>query len=106
MTLNELRNLYRENLLVEAIIEPSIQEGAWVVEFRHMGGGFVLLTDVHGEECHYTRISTWHRSRQWRLASNKYALKTSRPIYCSIGFYFQKVIKHTFLFFLVIKRSG
>ena len=53
MTLNELRNLYRENLLVEAIIEPSIQEGSWVVEFRHMGGGFVLLTDVHGEECHY-----------------------------------------------------
>ena len=47
MTLNELRNLYRENLLVEAIIEPSIQEGSWVVEFRHMGGGFVPVSYTH-----------------------------------------------------------
>ena len=62
MTLNELRNLYRENLLVEAIIEPSIQEGSWVVEFRHMGGGFVLLTDVHGEECHYADLDLASKS--------------------------------------------
>ncbi len=27
MTITELRNLYREKQLVEAIIEPSIQEG-------------------------------------------------------------------------------
>ncbi|MDA0149528.1 hypothetical protein [Vibrio sp. LaRot3] len=53
MTINELRNLYRENQLVEAIIEPSAEEGLWVVEFRHSQGGFVILTDAHGEECHY-----------------------------------------------------
>ncbi len=35
MTITELRNLYRENQLVEAIIEPSSEEGAWIVEFRH-----------------------------------------------------------------------
>lgn len=62
MTLNELRALYRENQLVEAIIEPSIQEGAWVVEFRHMSGGFVLLTDVHGEECHYADLDLASKS--------------------------------------------
>jgi hypothetical protein len=53
MTINELRMLYRENQLVEAIIEPSAQEGNWIVEFRHTRGGLVLLTDSHGEECHY-----------------------------------------------------
>jgi len=53
MTITELRNLYRENKLVEAIIEPSAEEGNWIVEFRHTRGGFVLLTDIHGEECHY-----------------------------------------------------
>jgi len=40
MTINELRHLFRENQLVEAIIEPAIQEGGWVVEFRHARGGF------------------------------------------------------------------
>lgn len=53
MTITELRNLYREQQLVEAIIEPSAQEGYWIVEFRHARGGFVLLTDSNGEECHY-----------------------------------------------------
>lgn len=62
MTLNELRNLYRENQLLEAIIEPSIQEGAWVVEFRHSRGGFVLLTDNHGEECHYQDLDVASKS--------------------------------------------
>ena len=45
MTINELRHLFRDNQLVEAIIEPSIQEGGWV-EFRHARGGFVCLTAV------------------------------------------------------------
>ncbi|WED21583.1 hypothetical protein L3Q72_13320 [Vibrio sp. JC009] len=53
MTLTELRTLYRSNQLVEAIIEPSIQEEGWVVEFRHAKGGFVIMTDIHGEECQY-----------------------------------------------------
>jgi hypothetical protein len=53
MTLSELRTLYRDQQLVEAIIEPSIQNGNWVVEFRHAKGGFVLLTDANGEECQY-----------------------------------------------------
>ncbi|HAS62137.1 MAG TPA: hypothetical protein DCS35_05895 [Vibrio sp.] len=62
MTINELRALYRENQLVEAIIEPSAEEGLWVVEFRYAQGGFVLLTDVHGEECHYGDLDIASRS--------------------------------------------
>ncbi|WP_076589780.1 hypothetical protein [Vibrio ostreicida] len=62
MTLNELRNLYRENQLVEAIIEPSSQEGSWIVEFRHTRGGLVLLTDAHGQECHYIDIDLASKS--------------------------------------------
>ncbi|MGF1910119.1 hypothetical protein L4C38_11795 [Vibrio kasasachensis] len=62
MTINELRALYRDNQLVEAIIEPSAEEGQWVVEFRYAQGGFVLLTDVHGEECHYGDLDIASRS--------------------------------------------
>ncbi|MYM61075.1 hypothetical protein [Vibrio tetraodonis] len=62
MTINELRSLYRENQLVEAIIEPSAEEGTWIVEFRHTRGGFVLLTDVHGEECHYPDLDMASKS--------------------------------------------
>ncbi|BDR12302.1 hypothetical protein [Vibrio sp. STUT-A11] len=62
MTINELRHLFRENQLVEAIIEPSIQEGGWVVEFRHTRGGFVFLTDNHGEECLYEDLDAASKS--------------------------------------------
>ncbi len=62
MTISELRGLYRDNQLVEAIIEPSIQEGSWVVEFRHSRGGFILLTDSHGEECHYSDLDKASKS--------------------------------------------
>ncbi|WP_428775230.1 hypothetical protein [Vibrio sp.] len=62
MTINELRSLYRENKLVEAIIEPSSQEGQWIVEFRHTKGGLVLLTDAHGEECHYMDLDLASKS--------------------------------------------
>ncbi|ARV73667.1 hypothetical protein [Vibrio campbellii] len=62
MTINELRHLFRDNQLVEAIIEPSIQEGGWVVEFRHARGGFVCLTDSHGEECQYDDLDTASKS--------------------------------------------
>ncbi len=62
MTINELRTLYRERELVEAIIEPSSQEDAYIVEFRHARGGFVLLTDANGEECHYENLDSASRS--------------------------------------------
>ncbi|MEZ8826864.1 hypothetical protein [Vibrio sp. 10N.261.55.A7] len=62
MTITELRSLYREDKLVEAIIEPSVQEGSWVVEFRHARGGFVLLTDSHGGECHYMDLDLASKS--------------------------------------------
>ncbi|GLT17055.1 hypothetical protein GCM10007938_08320 [Vibrio zhanjiangensis] len=62
MTINELRNLYREHQLVEAIIEPSAEEGTWIVEFRNTRGGLVLLTDVHGEECHYSDLDLASKS--------------------------------------------
>ncbi|GAA5648513.1 MULTISPECIES: hypothetical protein [Vibrio] len=62
MTLAELRNLYRDNKLVEAIIEPSSEEGTWIVEFRHERGGFVPLTDAHGEECHYVDLDMASKS--------------------------------------------
>ncbi len=38
MTIPELRELYQTQQLVEAIIEPSFQEGEWIVEFRHQMG--------------------------------------------------------------------
>lgn len=62
MTISELRSLYQDNQLIEAIIEPSIQEGTWIVEFRHTRGGFVLLTDSHGEECHYIDLDKASKS--------------------------------------------
>ncbi len=58
MNINELRNLYRQRQLIEAIIEPSSTEGEWLVEFRHVQGGFVHLTDNHGEECSYVDLDS------------------------------------------------
>ncbi|MGO2510142.1 MAG: hypothetical protein ACTH6Y_14420 [Vibrio hibernica] len=52
MTVTELQRLYQEHLLVEAIIESSAEENAWIVEFRDSRGGLVLLTDIYGKECH------------------------------------------------------
>lgn len=57
MTLTELRHLYRDNELVEAIIEP-INDGVWGVEFRHVNGGFMPLTDSRGEACHYDDLDS------------------------------------------------
>ncbi|ASA55461.1 hypothetical protein [Vibrio gazogenes] len=62
MTLEELRALYRENLLVEAIVEPFSDNGMWIVEFRHAHGPFILLTDDDGEECHYTNLDMASKS--------------------------------------------
>ncbi|MBP8550848.1 hypothetical protein FPV82_05420 [Vibrio cholerae] len=62
MTIPELRELYQTQQLVEAIIEPSFQEGEWIVEFRHQMGGFVLLTDENGEECRYIDLDSASQS--------------------------------------------
>ncbi|WPC74417.1 hypothetical protein [Vibrio porteresiae] len=56
MTITELRSLFQDKQLIEAIIEPSTQDGAWIVEFRHQRGGFVLLTDATGSECQYDNL--------------------------------------------------
>ncbi|AMG30911.1 thymidylate kinase [Grimontia hollisae] len=52
MTKSELRTLYRQRLLVEAVVEPSLSSDGWIVEFRHTRGGLVPLTDGNGiEQC-------------------------------------------------------
>jgi len=62
MTLTELKVLYRKNQLVEAIIEPSVQDGTWIVEFRNTQGGLVLLTDAEGEGCQYLDLDVASQS--------------------------------------------
>ncbi|MBD1576270.1 hypothetical protein HC723_07460 [Vibrio sp. S11_S32] len=64
MTVTELQRLYQDQLLVEAIIESSAEEAAWIVEFRHRRGGLVLLTDVYGKECHCSDIDDASRLAQ------------------------------------------
>ncbi|KMV29085.1 thymidylate kinase [Photobacterium swingsii] len=58
MTLTELQGLYARSDLVEAVVEPSIQEDGWIVEFRHRRGGFVPLTDGAGSEQCYQDVDT------------------------------------------------
>ena len=79
MTINELRALYRDNQLVEAIIEQSAEEGLWVVEFRHAEGGFLLLTDVHGEECHYGNLDIASKSAM-AVGFNQVRIEDQRPL--------------------------
>ncbi|SJN60109.1 hypothetical protein RND59_08050 [Vibrio ruber] len=62
MSLEELKALYRGNLLVEAIVEPFSDNGMWIVEFKHADGSFILLTDEDGEECHYTNLDLASKS--------------------------------------------
>lgn len=57
MTVTELRRLYKDKQLIEAIIESSTEYDDWIVEFRHNRGGLVLLTDEQGQECHYQDIN-------------------------------------------------
>jgi len=61
VTIEELQHLYDGNQLIEAIVEPFSEDGKWIVEFKHTKGGFVVMTDSHGEECHYNDIN--HASR-------------------------------------------
>lgn len=52
MTKSELRSLYGQQMLVEALVEPSLSSDGWIVEFRHARGGLVPLTDGDGiEQC-------------------------------------------------------
>ncbi|MCL9777043.1 thymidylate kinase [Vibrio methylphosphonaticus] len=62
MTITELKHLYHQDLLAEAIIEPSELDGGWVVEFRHKQGGFLMLTDIHGAECQYVDLDKASKS--------------------------------------------
>ncbi len=50
MTKDQLQQLYSQELLVEAVVEPSIQHEGWIVEFRHARGGLVPMTDRLGVE--------------------------------------------------------
>lgn len=56
MTVEELRVLYHQRVLVEAMVEPSLESEGWVVEFRHASGGIVALTDTEGVECCFDDI--------------------------------------------------
>ncbi len=50
MTKTELRSLYNQDMLVEAVVEHSLLTDAWILEFRHSRGGYVPLTDINGDE--------------------------------------------------------
>ncbi len=62
MTVTELRELYKDNQLIEAIVEPSMYDGQWIIEFKHRRGGFVILTDAQGEECLYSDLDDASKS--------------------------------------------
>jgi hypothetical protein len=52
MTAEQLRALYRQQLLIEALVEPSLDNEGWVVECRHAAGGLMALTNADGvEQC-------------------------------------------------------
>ncbi|AAW84804.1 hypothetical protein ACTFQF_06415 [Aliivibrio fischeri] len=61
-TLSELKLMYQEDQLVEAVIEPVIVEDSWIVEFRHVRGGLVLLTDLKGGEVKYRDLEAASKS--------------------------------------------
>ncbi|UJF19554.1 thymidylate kinase [Vibrio sp. SS-MA-C1-2] len=58
MTLSELKGLYGDNLLTEAVIEPAVQHEGWIVEFRLNQGNLVPLTDSSGSEQYCDSIDT------------------------------------------------
>ncbi|CED72426.1 putative uncharacterized protein [Aliivibrio wodanis] len=61
-TLSELKLMYQEDQLIEAVIEPTMAEGTWIVEFRHIRGGLVLLTDLKGGEMKYRDLESASKS--------------------------------------------
>ena len=56
MTKNELRTLYEQQLLVEAVVEHSMLDEGWILEFRHTRGGMLTLTDFDGTERHFASV--------------------------------------------------
>ncbi|WP_074214099.1 thymidylate kinase [Salinivibrio sp. ES.052] len=56
MTAEQLRALYRQQLLIEAVVEPSLASEGWVVECRHTSGGLMVLTNADGIEQCFTDI--------------------------------------------------
>jgi hypothetical protein len=58
MTLIKLKGLFQDQQLVEAIIEPTFIEAGWMVSFRHHTEGLLVLTDLNGEACRYTRLES------------------------------------------------
>lgn len=61
-TLSELKLMYQEDQLVEAVIESAMVEDTWIVEFRHVHGGLVLLTDMKGGELKYRDLESASKS--------------------------------------------
>ena len=51
MTKAELRTLFNQDKLTEAVVEPSLDKRGWIVEFRHFEGTMLPLTDNDGVEC-------------------------------------------------------
>ncbi len=76
MTIPELRELYQTQQLVEAIIEPSFQEGEWIVEFRHQMGD-LCCSPMKMVKSAVISISIALRNPPWRLGFVKFELKTS-----------------------------
>ncbi len=50
MTKSGLKKLFEQELLIEAVIESSMIEDVWIVEFRHADGNLIPLTDGKGTE--------------------------------------------------------
>ncbi len=61
-TLSELKLMYQQEQLLEAVIEPVVVDESWIVEFRHIHGGLVLLTDMKGGEIKYKDLESASKS--------------------------------------------
>ena len=57
MTKNELRALFEDELLIEAVVEHSMLHEGWILEFRHSRGGMLTLTDFDGTERQFSSIA-------------------------------------------------
>ena len=57
-TLSELKLMYQSGKLTEAVIEPIAVDNTCILEFQHVSGGLVLLTDLKGEQMIYQDIES------------------------------------------------
>jgi hypothetical protein len=62
MTYDEIRTLYQQHQLIEAIAEPTLPDGTWSLAFRDIHGGFIPLSDPYGEAYHYQSLDLVFRS--------------------------------------------